>query len=108
MAKKEKAKKPDAPEADKAAVEGEEGAAVKKKMAGKTLILFIVLPAVLVLGGGGLLRNLIVGVIGSFVGGYVLNLAGIRLPIDNVWVSSIVTATIGALLVIAVARVVAK
>ncbi len=64
--------------------------------------------ASLVLGGGGLLRNLIVGVIGSFVGGYVLNLAGIRLPIDNVWVSSIVTATLGALLVILVARVVAK
>jgi uncharacterized membrane protein YeaQ/YmgE (transglycosylase-associated protein family) len=64
--------------------------------------------ASLVLGGGGLLRNLIVGVIGSFVGGYVLNLAGIRLPIDNVWVSSIVTATIGALLVILIARVVAK
>ena len=64
--------------------------------------------ASLVLGGGGLLRNLIVGVIGSFVGGYVLNLAGVRLPIDNVWVSSIVTATIGALLVIVVARVVAK
>ena len=53
-------------------------------------------------------RNLIVGVIGSFVGGYVLNLAGVRLPIDNVWVSSIVTATIGALIVIVVARVVAK
>lgn len=64
--------------------------------------------ASLVLGGGGLLRNLIVGVIGSFVGGYVLNLAGIRLPIDNVWVSSIVTATVGALLVIVIARVVAK
>lgn len=64
--------------------------------------------ASLVLGGGGLLRNLIVGVIGSFVGGYVLNLAGVRLPIDNVWASSIVTATIGALLVIVVARVVAK
>ena len=64
--------------------------------------------ASLVLGGGGLLRNLIVGVIGSFVGGYVLNLAGIRLPIDNVWVSSIVTVTIGALLVIVIARVVAK
>ncbi len=64
--------------------------------------------ASLVLGGGGLLRNLIVGVIGSFVGGYVLQFAGITLPIDNVWVSSIVTATIGALLVIVVARVVTK
>jgi uncharacterized membrane protein YeaQ/YmgE (transglycosylase-associated protein family) len=64
--------------------------------------------ASLVLGGGGLLRNLIVGVIGSFVGGYVLSLAGVQLPINNVWVSSIVTATIGALLVIVVARVIAK
>jgi uncharacterized membrane protein YeaQ/YmgE (transglycosylase-associated protein family) len=64
--------------------------------------------ASLVLGGGGLLRNLVVGVIGSFVGGCVLNWAGIHLPIDNVWVSSIVTATIGALLVIVVARVITK
>lgn len=61
MAKKEKAKKPDAPEADKPAVEGEEGAAVKKKMAGKTLILFIVLPAVLVLGGGGAAAMMLLG-----------------------------------------------
>lgn len=64
--------------------------------------------ASLVLGGGGLLRNLIVGVIGAFVGGYVLSFAGVTLPIDNPWVSQIVTATIGALLVIVVARVVAK
>jgi flagellar FliL protein len=34
-------------------VEGEEGAPAKKKLAGKTLILFIVLPALLVLGAGG-------------------------------------------------------
>lgn len=32
--------------------EGEQGAPVKKKMSGKTLILFIVLPAVLAVGGG--------------------------------------------------------
>ena len=64
--------------------------------------------ASLVLGGGGLLRNLIVGVIGSFVGGYVLQLAKITLPIGNIWVSSIVQATIGALMVIVIARVVAK
>ena len=37
MAKKEKAKKPEAPEAEKPAAEGEEGAP-KKKMAGKTLV----------------------------------------------------------------------
>ena len=64
--------------------------------------------ASLVLGGGGLLRNLIVGVIGAVVGGYVLSLAGVTLPINNPWVSQIVTATLGALIVILVARIVAK
>lgn len=33
--------------------EGEEGAPAKKKLAGKTLILFVVLPALLLLGAGG-------------------------------------------------------
>jgi flagellar FliL protein len=60
MAKKEKPKKPDAPPAD-APAEGEEGAAVKKKMAGKTLVLFIILPAVLVLGGGGAAAMMLMG-----------------------------------------------
>lgn len=60
MAKKEKPKKPDAPPAD-APAEGEEGAAVKKKMAGKTLVLFIILPAVLVLGGGGAAALMLMG-----------------------------------------------
>lgn len=60
MAKKEKAKKPEAPEAEKPAAEGEEGAP-KKKMAGKTLVLFIILPAVLVLGGGGAAAMMLLG-----------------------------------------------
>lgn len=62
----------------------------------------------LVLGGGGLVRNLIVGVIGAFVGGWLLSVAGISLPIGNALVSQIVTATIGAIAVIAVARVIAR
>jgi uncharacterized membrane protein YeaQ/YmgE (transglycosylase-associated protein family) len=57
----------------------------------------------LVLGGGGLLRNLIV-----FVGGWLLSVANISLPVGNALVSQIITATIGALVVIAVARVVAR
>lgn len=64
--------------------------------------------ASLILGGGGLLRNLIVGVIGSFVGGYLLTLAKVELPIGNALVSQIVTATIGAIVVIVVARVIVK
>ena len=64
--------------------------------------------ASLVLGGGGLLRSLVVGVIGAVVGGYLLRLAGVTLPIDNVWINDLVTAVIGALVVIVVARVIAK
>ncbi len=60
MSKKEKPKKADAPAAD-AAGEGGEGAPAKKKMAGKTLILFVVLPAVLVLGGGGAAAVMLMG-----------------------------------------------
>ena len=62
----------------------------------------------LVLGGGGLLRNLVAGVIGVFVGGYVLKLANVNLPIDNPYLSQIITCAIGALIVIVVARVIAK
>jgi flagellar protein FliL len=65
--KGKKKKKGEAPEAEEAegakpaaeggegaeGAEGEGGAPAKKKMSGKTLILFIVLPAILVLGGGG-------------------------------------------------------
>jgi flagellar protein FliL len=62
MAKKDKAKKPEEPEAEKPeAAEGEEGAPAKKKLAGKTLILFIILPAVLVLGGGGAAAMMLLG-----------------------------------------------
>lgn len=62
----------------------------------------------LVLGGGGLLRNLIAGVVGVFVGGYVLKLANVNLPIDNPYLSQIITGAIGAIIVIVVARIIAK
>ena len=64
--------------------------------------------ASLVLGGGGLVRNLIVGVIGAFVGGWLLSLANISLPVGNALLSQIITATIGAIVVILIARVIAK
>ncbi|OYU75035.1 MAG: flagellar basal body protein FliL [Alphaproteobacteria bacterium PA3] len=48
-----KEKKGEAPPEGADGAEGEEGAVGKKKLAGKQLILFIVLPAILLLGGGG-------------------------------------------------------
>ncbi len=62
----------------------------------------------LVMGGSGLLRNLIAGVIGVFVGGYVLRLANVNLPIDNPYLSQILTGAMGAIIVIIVARVIAR
>lgn len=62
----------------------------------------------LVLGGGGLLRNLIVGVIGAFVGGWLLTLANISLPVGNALLAQVIQATIGAIVVIVVARVIVK
>lgn len=57
--KKEKKSKP---EAEAPAAEGVEGEApAKKKLAGKTLVLFIILPAVLVLGGGGAAAMMLLG-----------------------------------------------
>lgn len=61
MSKKDKPKKSEEPAADAAGAEGAEGTPAKKKMAGKTLILFVVLPAVLVLGGGGAAAMMLMG-----------------------------------------------
>lgn len=61
------------------------------------------------LGGGGLLRNLVVGVIGSFIGAYVLQLSGYQLPGGFPdWVQQIITATIGAMLVVVIARIISR
>ena len=64
--------------------------------------------ASLLLGGGGLVRNLIIGVIGAFVGGWLLSAVGVSIPIGNALISQIITATIGAIVVIIVARVIVK
>jgi uncharacterized membrane protein YeaQ/YmgE (transglycosylase-associated protein family) len=57
-------------------------------------------------GGTGILHYLISGVIGAFAGGYVLKALGINLGIANPLVSQIVTATIGAILVVLLARII--
>jgi uncharacterized membrane protein YeaQ/YmgE (transglycosylase-associated protein family) len=64
--------------------------------------------ASLLLGGGGLVRNLVVGVLGALVGGWLLAAAGVTLPVGNPLVSQVITATIGAIVVILIARVIAR
>jgi uncharacterized membrane protein YeaQ/YmgE (transglycosylase-associated protein family) len=63
--------------------------------------------ASLVVGGGGLITYLISGVIGSFVGGYLFTALRIELGIRNDLVRQIVTSTVGAIIVVILARLIA-
>lgn len=62
--------------------------------------------ASIIVGGGGLIRYLITGVLGAFVGGFLLNALGVNLGIKNPLASQIVTATIGAIVVVLLARLI--
>jgi uncharacterized membrane protein YeaQ/YmgE (transglycosylase-associated protein family) len=63
--------------------------------------------ASLVVGGGGLLRYLITGLVGAFVGGFVFNAAGWKLNLGNELLEQIVTAAIGAIIIVILARLIA-
>ena len=79
----------------------------------RALVLFLLIGlaagwlASILVGGGGLVRYLITGIIGAFVGGFLLNAVGINLGIRNALLSQIVTATIGAIVVVLLARIIA-
>jgi uncharacterized membrane protein YeaQ/YmgE (transglycosylase-associated protein family) len=64
------------------------------------------LASVVLGGGGGLLRYLITGLIGAFVGGFVFQMAGWKLNLGNEWLEQIVVAFIGAIIVVILARMV--
>lgn len=63
--------------------------------------------ASLLIGGGGLVRYLITGLIGAFVGGFLFNLAGININVGNAFVNQIIVAAVGAIVVVLIARVLA-
>lgn len=63
--------------------------------------------ASLVVGGDGLIRYLITGIIGAFVGGYLFRALGIKLGIGNALVSEVITAAVGAIIVVLLARLIA-
>lgn len=63
--------------------------------------------ASMVVGGHGLIRYLITGVIGAFVGGYLFRALGINLGIGNAFVTEVVTAAIGAIIIVVLARLIA-
>ncbi|MFS8046886.1 GlsB/YeaQ/YmgE family stress response membrane protein [Rhizobium sp. BR 314] len=62
--------------------------------------------ASLIVGGGGLISCLVSGVIGAFVGGFLFNYFGISLGIENALVVEIIHATVGAIVVVLLARLI--
>jgi uncharacterized membrane protein YeaQ/YmgE (transglycosylase-associated protein family) len=60
-----------------------------------------------IVGGSGLIRYLVAGLLGSVVGGIIVSYFNIPIPIDNEWIRHLLVATGGAIIVILVARVVA-
>jgi uncharacterized membrane protein YeaQ/YmgE (transglycosylase-associated protein family) len=80
----------------------------------RALVIFVIIgliagfiASLIVGGGGGILRYLVTGLIGAFVGGYLFDALNIDLGIRNRLVSQIVTASIGAIIVVVLARFIA-
>jgi uncharacterized membrane protein YeaQ/YmgE (transglycosylase-associated protein family) len=82
------------------------------KMDARSIVIFLLIGLVagwlasFVVGGGGLIKYLIWGVLGAFVGPFVLRGFNINLNIGNGFVSQVVSSTIGAILVVIIARIV--
>lgn len=60
-----------------------------------------------IVGGSGLIRYLVAGLLGSIVGGVIVSYFNIPIPVDNEWIRQFLVATGGAIVVILVARLVA-
>ena len=82
-------------------------------MDGKSLVIFLLIGLVagwlasFIVGGGGLVRYLLTGVVGSFVGGWLASYFNIRLGIGNALVEQVIVTTVGAIIVVLIARLLA-
>ncbi len=63
--------------------------------------------ASIVVGGSGLLTYLIAGVLGSFVGGWLFSIVKVRMTGHTI-VDQIIQSTIGAAIVIVIARLISR
>ena len=57
-------------------------------------------------GGFGIIKNLILGIIGAVVGGWLFSLLGIR--VGGEWIGHIITSTAGAILLVVVIGFITK
>ena len=82
-------------------------------MDAKSLAIFLLIGLVagwlasFIVGGGGLIRYLLTGVVGSFVGGWLASQFNIRLGLGSALVEQIIISTAGAIIVVLIARMLA-
>ncbi|MCB1472346.1 MAG: GlsB/YeaQ/YmgE family stress response membrane protein [Rhodobiaceae bacterium] len=82
-------------------------------MDAKSLLIFLLIGLVagwlasFIVGGGGLVRYLLTGVVGSFVGGWLAAQFNIRLGLGSALAEQIIISTAGAIIVVLVARMLA-
>ncbi|MEJ1159030.1 GlsB/YeaQ/YmgE family stress response membrane protein [Prosthecomicrobium sp. N25] len=82
-------------------------------MDAKSIVIWILIGLVagwlasFLVGGGGLVRYIVTGLIGSFVGGILVQALGIRLGLGNQLAEQIVVSAIGAVVVVLIARMIA-
>ncbi len=62
--------------------------------------------ASLVVGGGGLIHYLIIGVLGSFVGSFLVSYFRIYVGIANPFLRDICISTLGAIVLVVIARII--
>ena len=81
-------------------------------MDSKALITWIVIGIIagflasFVVGGGGLIRYLITGLIGSFVGGFLAQQFNIKLNLGNAFLEQVIVAAVGAIIVVIIASII--
>jgi uncharacterized membrane protein YeaQ/YmgE (transglycosylase-associated protein family) len=63
--------------------------------------------ASIVVGGGGLFRNIITGLVGAVVGGFLVNYFSIPVDLGYDFLNQVVIAAVGAVIVVCLARVIA-
>lgn len=61
----------------------------------------------LILGTDGILRYLVSGVLGSFIGGTLLSMMGVKFADSKALVAQIISATVGAIVVVMLAKLLA-
>ena len=81
-------------------------------MDARPIVIFLVIglvagwPARFIVRGVGLIQSLVSGVLGAFVGPFVLRGLNVNLNIGNGFLSQVVTSTIGAMIVVVIARLI--